>query len=235
MSSRGRGGRGGRGYTPPSGAQLYLKRSAQEAGLDGSSFQSLQDITMPGALFAPLKWHSNGTLWKEDEEEDEMTMTPTTKRSSSTVYLIQKGRDLRARMQAQCQVRPRQEQDVKRYHSKQLNVTTNMNMSPSVAAKRLGPGYVPVELLQTTPKKTTLSPIKTAASKKKPNLQDLEEKERKRPTDGEEQEGEDPSALDQSYEQSDEEEEAADYTMNYYESEGDESDGGGGDEGEPTF
>ena len=236
MSSRGgRGGRG-RGYTPPSGAQLYLKRSAKEAGLDD---RNLRDITKPCALFPPLTWHSNGTIWNE-QDDDEIPET-TTKRTSSTVYMIQKGREMRNRMQTLYHVRPSQEQDVKRYHDKQQQEKDNVtSMSLSAVARRLGTSYVPQELLPSssaaisTELVSGASPEKTTSAQKKApgtNLQVLEEKEKTRGEDN----VEDASALDQTYDQpSEEEDEAADYTMNYYESEGDEGDGGG-DEGEPTF
>jgi len=232
-SKRGRGGK--KGYAAPSGAQVLLKRSAQEAGLDD---RNLGDITKPGALFPELRWHSNGTMWTEDDEDDDMAAT-TTKRSSSTVYLIQKGRELRSRMQAQYQVRPTEKQDVMRYQEKEQK-DASVTASPLFAAKRLGPAYVPAELLQTAANKkqkkatgSTSSPEKRAgAQKKKPaNFKELEEREQTRSTDGVREE--DATELDQNHEQqSDEEEESADYTMNYYESEGEESDGGGG---EPTF
>jgi len=191
-------------------------------------------MTKPGELFSPLKWHSNGTMWNEEDKEDDDMEAASTKRTASTVYLIQKGRDMRSRMQALYQVRPAQEKDVLRYQVKEQQ--KDDSMSPSVAAKRLGPSYVPPELLQTAAKKKApSSPEKggAASKKKSASLTELEEIERKRRNAGEDEEG-DLADVDQSYEQSDEEEEAADYTMNYYESEGDESDGGG-DGGEPTF
>ena len=180
-----------------------------------------------------------------------VVVAATNKRSSSTLYLIQKGRDLTSRLQAQSQaVGPtKQEQDVIRYYKNKqqqnfavdgnhTNTPPRSTMSPlAVAAKRLGALYVPQELLPTNKPPILLKTTTAAAAstKTKPNLTDLEEMERKRRAEGEEQDP-DAALLDQSYEQlSDEEEEAADYTMNYYESEGDESDGGGGDGGEPTF
>lgn len=242
MSARGgRGGRGGKGYTPPSGAQLYLKRSAQEAGLDQNNLKTLQDLIKPGALYPDLKWHSNGTIWSEDDEDD-MTVATNTKRSSSTVHLIQKGRDVRSRMQAQYQVRPTQEQDVKRYEvAEQQKDSFTILTNPSDAAERLGSAYVPQELLSSAAakKKKAISSRQEKSSaasdnkKKSTNLTDLEEKELKRQTDAEQDE--DAAALELSQELSDDEEESADYTMNYYESEGEESDAGVGDGGEPTF
>jgi hypothetical protein len=233
MSSRGgRGGRG-RGYTPPSGASLYLKRSAKEAGLDD---RNLRDIAKPCALFPPLTWHSNGTIWNEEDDDD--IPETTTKRTSQVVYMIQKGRDIRNRMQTLYQG-PSQEQDVKRYRDKKQQEKVDVtSMSLTGVARRLGTSYVPQELLPVSSTASTklygASREKAASAPKKApgtNLQVLEEKEK---TGGEEN-VEETLALDETYDQpSEEEDEAADYTMNYYESEGEEGDGGG-DEGEPTF
>lgn len=218
MAARGRGGRG-RGYTPPTGAALYLKRSAEECGLDDRNLRSLQDITTP-ALFPDILWHSNGTLWRNNEEEEDVVVPSTTKWSSSTHYLIQKGRELRTRMQAQHQVGEKQEQDVVRYRN-----------SPEPKKRSLGAAYIPQELLQPIPKlKSSLGVV----GKNKDSslaIKDLEELERKRLQTAKEEE--DAASNNGEQEEESEEEELADYTMNYYESEGDESDGGG--DGEPTF
>lgn len=220
---------------------MYLKRSAKEAGL--KDHKNLQDLTKPTALYPSLTWHSNGNIWDPNDDEEDLAET-TTKRSSSVVYCIQKGRDVRSRMQAMYQVHAScQEQDVARYRlGNEKNESVSNISSISAAAQRLGPAYVPQELLQTAARKQTpMSQEKSGAFSKHDknmpaNLNDLEEMERKRRIDAGEGEEED-TELDQSQDlQSDiEEEEAADYTMNYYESEGEESDAAGGDGGEPTF
>lgn len=201
--------------------------------------RNLKNIGKPSEFYSPLTWHSNGTMWNEEEEE-EIGAPTVTKRTSSTVYLIQKGRDMRSRMQTLYQVRPTPEQDVMRYQDKQRENDTTASMSLSVTARRLGPSYVPQELLKISSsdakkKQTAASLEKAAAAQKKapaPILKDLEEKEKTRSS---QDPVEDSSALDQTFEQaSDEEDEGADYTVNYYESEGEEDDGGG-DGGEPTY
>jgi len=77
MPGRGRGKK--KGYTPPSGAQLFLRRSLDECGLSGHTIRSVQDITRP-ALFPNIRLHSSGDqrmlvveqqqqIQKEEEEK----------------------------------------------------------------------------------------------------------------------------------------------------------------------
>jgi hypothetical protein len=231
MASRGGrgGGRGGRGYTPPTGAALYLKRSAQECGLDDRNLRSLQDITTP-ALFPDILWHSNGTLWnKDDQVGDDKDVVPPTKKSSSTLYLIRKGRELHSRMaHSQYQVlrggECKQEQDVVRYQKHETR-----------PKKSLGAAYIPQELLaqRPSPKLKSLGVLAVGKKKNAANtltIAELEELEKKRLKMSKEEDADNNVERDEESE----DEDVADYTMNYYESEGDDSDGGGGD-GEPTF
>jgi hypothetical protein len=117
----------------------------------------------------------------------------------------------------QAQVREKQEQDVVRYREQQAR-----------PQKSLGAAYIPHELLQPSPKLKYLGVVgkkRNAAL----TIQELEELEKKRLKTSEPDETE--NNIER--EEESEEEDVADYTMNYYESEGDESDGGG--DGEPTF
>jgi len=59
MSGRGRGGRGGGrggrgGWAPPSGAKLFLMRSADECGFDSRNLRSIQDYTRPVGLYPDI-------------------------------------------------------------------------------------------------------------------------------------------------------------------------------------
>ena len=73
MSGRGRGRGRGRGYAPPSGAQLFLRRSLDECGLSGTNIRSVHDITRP-ALFPDIRLHSTGDqrlMYLEDQKQQQ--------------------------------------------------------------------------------------------------------------------------------------------------------------------
>ena len=235
MSGRGRGRGRGR---PPSGAKLLLMRSAQESGLGDHNLSSLNDITKP-ALFPDLDWNY------QDATTDS---SPAAKsRQSSTVYLINKGREIDHRIQTSSHwVRPSQTQvDVVRYQSEKKSHRTLQLPSDHAIIEQMGKNlatdedYVPQELVPSA-KRRKRAPEGDAANEdgttQKPTLDDLEKQEvlKKREEAGkanvlEEEggEGSDAAPPDES------EEEGEDYVRDYYESEG-ESDGGG-DDAEATF
>ena len=219
LMSGGRGGRGGGGYKAPTGGQLFLKRSAQECGLDDRNLRTLQDITKP-LLFPTFKWHSSGTPWTT---EDEVTEVVSVKRPT-TAYLIRKGRDMNHRMQSSpYYLRPTQDVDVVRYKKQHRpNVTCDKVVLEEMGHAAMT-GWIPAELLG---KKQPLveEVVKDLTSEE---LAAIELKAK----DNEEGEGEEEDEL--LLEQEGEEDDAEDYVTNHYESEGDESDGGG--DAEPTF
>jgi hypothetical protein len=234
---RGGGGGRGRGRAPPTGARLMLQRSAQEAGLDGSNLRSLQDITKP-QLFPDYNWHSSGQLLGDAPPES----TQAQKRSPSTIYLINKSREMHHRFQTSPHyVRPTQEVDVVRYGKRPRPVEPDVAVLEDMGKKVAQAKYLPPELLQKTGiallsmkelnASDSLGPSKVLTLEELAT-QELERRRREAATaEGEDGDGDENS--DDAQEQDEEEEEVADYTTNYYESE-DESDGGG-DGGEATF
>jgi hypothetical protein len=126
-------------------------------------------------------------------------------------------------MQDHYQVGEKQEQDVVRYR----------NSQPETKKRSLGAAYIPQELLKPIPKlKSSLGMMGKKKDSSRLTMKELEELERKKQLQATAKEGDDAASNGEREEES-EEEELADYTMNYYESEGDESDGGV--DGEPTF
>lgn len=237
MSGRGRGrGRG----APPSGAKLLLMRSAQESGLDDRNLKSLNDITRP-ELFPDLEW----------AYQDDNSAASKTKQASS-VYLINKGREIDHRIQSSSHwVRPSQTQvDVVRYHSNKkshryshqlaADMTVLEQMGKNLATDE---SYIPSDLLPTSNanlRKRSFGMGNTEAeeaARKKPALDELEKKELEGRMEESRrtnvlQEEEATGSLSDNEEAEEEQEEMEDYTTNYYESE-DESDGGG--DAEATF
>lgn len=217
-----------------------LMRSAQESGLDDRNLKSLNDITRP-ALFPDLIWNY----------EDDSANTSKT-RQASTVYLINKGREIDHRIQNSSHwVHPSQTQvDVVRYHSNKKSHRYSHQLAADMAViEQMGKNlatdesYIPGDLLPITNanlRKRSFGTGNTEAeekARKKPALDDLEKKEKektieesKRANVLEEEEG--GGNLSDAVQEEDEEEEVEDYTTNYYESE-DESDGGG--DAEATF
>mmetsp|Transcript_37030 Transcript_37030/g.42241 ORF Transcript_37030/g.42241 Transcript_37030/m.42241 type:complete len:219 (-) Transcript_37030:303-959(-) len=218
MSGRGRG-RGGRGFRPPTGAQLFLQRSAQESGLDERNLRGLQDLTRPD-LFPDILWHSSGRNWRAEEESAQLVQS---KRSQSAIYSIRKARELQHRMQiSPYYLRPPEKVDISR-HQKQENSTILCDKKLiSHMGKTATVKYVPSELLRKTPK-STISGGRKGASGDEFVAQDTKR------GDEENEEEDEESIVSEDEEEEDEDE---DYTTNYYASD-DESDGG--DDGEPTI
>jgi hypothetical protein len=240
-----RGGRGGGGPKVSVSKEL-LKRSAAEAGLDDRHLKVLTDITRP-PLFPDFLWLSTGKYWdpdnsnNNDQPSQETTELVTTKRSAAVVSMMNKQRELTARMQAGPHyVRPTAVIDVVRY-SNRSNNKTNMTTAPdAIVTASMGKTntklatdvrYFPVELLNLQTKRAAvvrkLTPSIDAAVVK------LEELASKESTVG-------AAAVAQTQEDDEdllaeappeEEEEGEDYTTNYYNTD-EESDG---DDGEPTF
>ena len=232
MSGRGRGrGRG----APPSGAKLLLMRSAQESGLGENNLNSLIDITKP-ALFPDFNW------------EVEATDAASRTRQSSTVYLINKGREMDHRIQTSAHwVRKSQTQvDVVRYKSDKRSHRSAQTPSDVAVLDQMGKNlatdedYIPAELVPSkragARKRSLSGDMKSTggSTPKKGTLEELEKKERLRRIE----ESRQANVLDEDAGQfsdappDEEEDEVEDYTTNYYESE-DESDGGG--DAEATF
>lgn len=233
MSGRGRGrGRG----APPSGAKLLLMRSAQESGLGENNLNSLIDITRP-ALFPEFNW-----------EVEPADAAPRSKQTS-TVYLINKGREIDHRIQTSSHwVRPSQTQvDVVRYKSDKRSHGAVQTPSDVAVLDQMGKilasdeAYIPAELVpskRSGSRKRSLSgdmKLTEGSTPKKGHLEELEKKERVRRMV---EESTEENVLDEDADQfsdaplDEESDEVEDYMTNYYESEN-ESDGGG--DAEATF
>lgn len=232
MSGRGRG----RGRAPPTGARLLLQRSAQEAGLDANNLRNLQDITKP-KLYPDYEWHSTGHKWDSEEPTIE---PPAAKRSASTIYLINKSRELHHRFeQSPYYVRPTIESDVVRYGKRPRPVEPDISVLEHIP-KMADPDYMPPELLQKTTTQLSMKELMAttagvAVPAKSLTLEELaaQELQRRREVMDDQAEG---NLSDIEVEEDEEEDEVADYTANYYASDDDD---GGGDEGgggdEATF
>jgi hypothetical protein len=209
----------------------FLKQSAQEAGLDDRHMKLLSAITRP-ALFPDFTWHSSGNGYWDEADDERSNELVVIKRAASTVYLMNKQRELNDRIQRSCHhIRPAQTVDVVRYNTQQqitapdVAVMQSMGINGKLASDEQ---YFPV----------LLNKKKGRAGRKKAKLnadgtEELEQKESGGEMDrnqkGEEEEDDDDIELE--LEQG-EEEDGEDYTTNYYASD-DESDGG--EDGEPTF
>jgi hypothetical protein len=233
-----------------------LQRSAQEAGLDAGNLRNLEDITKP-KLFPDYEWHSSGiqghvnttNTLSSSEESSALPAVPVpatssttppvaAKRSASTIYLINKSRELHHRFQnSPFYVRPTQEVDVVRYGKRPCPMEPDILVLEH-SGKTVDPRYVPEELLQ----QTGISQLSMKemmaedpdAPKRQKTLEEMaaEELQIRRQAAAEAEEGGD---LSDGIEQEDEgEEEDADYAANHYDSDV-ESDGGGGDGDEATF
>mmetsp|Transcript_21810 Transcript_21810/g.62111 ORF Transcript_21810/g.62111 Transcript_21810/m.62111 type:complete len:240 (+) Transcript_21810:104-823(+) len=239
MSGRGRGRGRGRGG-PPSGARLLLQRSAKEAGLDDKNLRSLQDITKP-QLYPKFELHSSGQ--RRDQEDPDNAKAE--KRSPSTVYLINKSREIHHRFQASpFHVRPTQEVDVVRYGKRPHPVQPDIAIMEHAGRRINNDSYFPTELLRTTggaalsmkelnaldgsPKKA-MSLEEIAANE----LKRRREERAARDGDSDNEEEEEGNISDTIVHEEEEDEEVADYTINHYESEGEEEMDGG--DGEATF
>jgi len=249
MSGRGRGrGRG----APPSGARLLLQRSAKEAGLDDGNLRSLQDITRP-ELFPDYEWHSSGkkghiqpgdvvvqpsstvaagASTNGGNDGNSMTALAKPKRSPATIYLINKSREIHHRFQNSAfYVHPTQEADVIRHGKERQHQQQRADL---LILKHIGktadPRYIPSELLRDDDLGSVYGQDHSAFKKR--SLDDLAAEERADRRKRREDEGEEDGQFNDAPEAMDEEsEEDVDYGTNHYESEGDESAGGGaGDE-----
>jgi len=231
MSGRGRGRGRGRG-APPSGAKLLLMRSAQESGLGENNLNSLADITRP-ALFPDLNWN-----YFDDADAVQRS------RQASTVYLINKGREIDHRIQTSSHwVRPSQTQvDVVRYKSDKKNHHSSQTPPDVAVLDQMGKNlamddtYIPAELVSSkrvaSRKRPLSSDINASSAPKTGTLDALEQKERQRRIEEARQANVLEEDLEGQYSDAppdEEEDEVEDYTTNYYESE-DESDGGEGAE-----
>jgi hypothetical protein len=221
----------GRGRAPPTGARLLLQRSAQEAGLDAGNLRNLQDITKP-KLFPDYEWHSTGHKWDADEPVE----PPPAKRSASTIYLINKSRELHHRFeQSPYYVRPTIESDVVRYGIRPRPVEPDISVLEHIP-EMADPAYMPPELLQKTTTQLSMKELMATnegAPAKALTLEELAAQELKRRREAMEAE-EEGNLSDIEVVEEEEEDEVADYTANYYASD-DESEGGGGGGDEATF
>lgn len=244
-----RGGRGG-GAPKLSVSKELLKRSAAEAGLDDRHLKVLTDITRP-PLFPDFLWLSTGKYWDPDDKPTQQTTElVTTKRPAGTISLMNKQRELTARMQAGPHyVRPTAVIDVVRYSSRSNN---KLHMAPdAIVTESMGKTntklatdsrYFPAELLH--PQKTKAvdavvvrkaTAITDAVVVK---LEELASKESSTVGGGTAAsaagglQGDDDDGLPAEL-PPEEEEDGEDYTTNYYNTDDDE--GSDGDDGEPTF
>mmetsp|Transcript_7225 Transcript_7225/g.9366 ORF Transcript_7225/g.9366 Transcript_7225/m.9366 type:complete len:236 (-) Transcript_7225:253-960(-) len=235
MSGRGRGrGRGRGGYTPPTGTQLFLQRSAQEMGLDTRN--KMHNNARP-LLYPDLLWHSNGTNREAPEgggAEETSTLTEP-KRTTATKYLITKGREIHYRIQNSVFfVRPTLETDVVRFRGKRPRIShRSSDQAVLEKIRSIGPAHIPEELMSLSlpmTKQEKFDAIQEKRRDAKLSLANLEKEESQGGENGEM--GDDPEEDMLALSEEEEEGEGEDYTMNYYESEED-SDAGG--DAEPTF
>eukprot|EP00536_Pseudo-nitzschia_multiseries_P013229 jgi/Psemu1/211003/e_gw1.550.3.1 len=247
MSGRGRGR--GRGRAPPTGARLLLQRSAKEAGLDDGNLRNLNDITKP-QLFPDYEWHSSGRKGHnlpgeplgqqqpssvvsapDAAEPQQLLAVATPKRSTKTIHLINKSREIQDRFQNSAfYVQPTQEADVIRHGKERQRQQQRADL---LVLKQMGksadPRYIPPELLRDNDLDCVYGADENTFRKR--SLDDLAAEERAARRKRMESEGEDdgqfsdaPDAIEE------EEEDDQDYATNHYESEDEQSGGGGGDD-----
>ena len=210
-----------------------LQRSAQEAGIDAGNLRNLQ---VP-KLFPDYSWHSTGRQWNPEKTGGESQQPQ--RRPPTTVFLINKSREMHHRFQASPQyIRPTHEVDVVRY-GKRPRLKPDLSVLEHMGSNLANPLYVPSELLKSTGLDLLSRKDLTGAqslSQRTAILDELDTTEMKRrqeatvDAEADEDEVDDNSSDVQEHEE--DEDEVADYTTNYYASE-DESDGGG--DGEATF
>jgi hypothetical protein len=197
--------------------------------LDANNLRNLQDITKP-KLYPDYEWHSTGAKWDPEEPVE----PPAAKRSASTIYLINKTREIHHRFeQSPYYVRPTIESDVVRYGKRPRPVEPDISVLEHIP-KMADPDFMPPELLQKTTTQLSMKELMATAGvpAKSLTLEELaaQELKRRREALDAEEEG---NLSDIEVEEDEEEDEVADYTANYYASDDDE----GGDEGgdEATF
>ncbi|VEU33954.1 unnamed protein product [Pseudo-nitzschia multistriata] len=237
MSGRGRGR--GRGRAPTSGARLLLQRSAKEAGLDERNLRNLQDITKP-RLFPDYEWHSSGRRGHNlpgepivppsvssgaGDPSREPTAVATPRRSTKTIHLINKSREIHDRFQNSAfYVQLTQEADVIRHGKERQQQQQRADLLVlKQMSKTADPQYVPPELLRDDDLDNVYGSDDDTFRKR--SLDDLAaeeraERRRRREDDGDDDgqfsdAGADPA--------DDEDEEDVDYATNHYESENEES------------
>lgn len=224
-----------------------LQKSAQEAGLDAGNLRNLQDLTKP-KLFPDYEWHSRGTVGHDlepvDPEGEQVIVTqkaPTAaKRSPSTVYLINKSREMHHRFQnSPFYVRPTQEVDVVRFGKRPRPMEPDINVLEHIG-KTADSRFIPEELLEKKRRAQQLS-MKELMNEdeldKPKTLEELaaQELNERRLAEALAEEGDDGDLSDAALDQEDEEDEGdADYAVDHYASD-EESDGGGGGGDEATF
>lgn len=254
MAGRGRGrGRGGAKWAPPSEAKKFFLDSAKECGLDPQN-RSLKDASM----FQDILLHSSGDQrmlslidhekergGNQDCEKDGAPLETSkklsgVKRTLQTVFLIEKGVQIHNRIQNSVfYVRPSKNvPDAIRYSDStrpppQIDASAVLSSCLEGRKKTALGRFVPEELVSGQIQVETgrlFSSIEAEnVGAKDDNLNDFETKERRGQRTGslDGAEGEEEEEFEQG-----EEEDGEDYITNYYESEGEESEGG--DE-EPTF
>jgi len=244
MSGRGRGR--GRGRGTPSNARLLLQRSAKEAGLDDGNLRNLQDITRP-QLFPDYEWHSSGRKGHNlsgdpiaqpsstvanglstDSVEQSLTAVTKPERSASTIYLINKSREIHHRFQnSSFFVHPTQEADVIRYGKERQQQQQRADLLIlKQMDKTADPLYIPSELLRDDDLGSIYG--HEDGKFKKRSLDDLAAEERADRRKRKENEWEDDGQFSDAQDpMEDDEEEDVDYATNHYESEGEESIGDG--------
>lgn len=256
--SRGGRGRGGGGTSVATNAKMLLKRTAQEAGLDDRHHTTtLEEITNP-PLFPDLLWRvsppSSGRTFEEVPSSDAPSELIVTKRPASTVYTLNKQREINeAFQQSPFYVQHHQPVDVVRHGKRNRSVAPDVAVLESIGSMATDSQYIPEELMLQASSGRKLSAsgrkhdVATGASvKTASNLNELEEREQARTTGKARGTGATATAAatsapasttavsneDEQHQADDqEEEEIEDYTMNYYASE-EETDGG---DAEATF
>jgi hypothetical protein len=243
------------------GAKLFLKRSAQEAGLDDRNLNQLQDITRP-LLFPTYRWHTEKATYEDSEIVDPPTLVHP-KRTASQVYLMNKQRECRERFHKSAHyVQPLPTVDVVRYGQKNRHVAVDVAVLESMGQQHhpyklaTDSRYMPPELFRDS---------RHMAGKHPPTYTDTNTRveisgddlpvDTNDDTDNVVQDAaasgttpanataanagvkEDDEEDEDLVLEEPEEEEIEDYTMNYYESDNEsEGDGGGGEDGgEATF
>lgn len=236
---------------------MFLQRSAKECGLDSRNLP-------PPALFPDICLHSTGdqkllSLMQQQEQQQqiqelkndpeqkesddakaavlkELSSSRVAKRSSQTLFLISKGREMHHRMQSSAfYVRPtKYVPDVIRYSDStrpppRIDASAVLSNCLGGQKETVAGRYVPEELISGQ----VLGPLseQVTAGGKAVNLQSLEANEKMIQKGQTDNSDEDDERFGENIDNN-EEDDGEDYVMNYYESDGDESDGG---DNEATF
>jgi len=217
MSGRGRGrGRGRR--KPITVASNFVRRSAEESGLDSRNLRSLQQQK---GLYPDIRFHSSGIKHAISTSDDEIPMNKKSKeisipeRKPSTVYMITKHREMHYRIQNSSFYLKSESNlpDVLRYQK------NNDKSSKGILHDCFQEGKINTNLGSFFPDE--LFSCATGLEKKKKIIKEEYEEKKVDDEDAEEEE----------LEENEEEEEGEDYVQDYYASDNDESVDGN----EPTF